>query len=191
MIDKEKVLIYIPADGNYIEILGYKIDGFESFEAFLEHLEKYAEMEEEIKHLKADKEGLINGQISLQKALAHKDSEIKRLSTLAELGNMRANDYRVMRDRALKAEAKVESKSAVMGTMARCIEIQDKEIERLKKLLSESEAKFNEAAKRFYKHGVKDFQEKLKKEALVDCKYVILPLETIDTVAKDLAGEAE
>ena len=34
--------------------------------------------------------------------------ENKRLSTLAELGNMRANDYRVMRDRALKAEAEIE-----------------------------------------------------------------------------------
>lgn len=35
-------------------------------------------------------------------------AEIKRLSTLAELGNTRASDYRVMRDRALKAEAGVE-----------------------------------------------------------------------------------
>ena len=35
-------------------------------------------------------------------------AEIKRLSTLAELGNTRANDYRVMRDRALKAEAENE-----------------------------------------------------------------------------------
>ena len=34
--------------------------------------------------------------------------EIKRLTTLAELGNMRANDYRVMRDRALNAEKEVE-----------------------------------------------------------------------------------
>lgn len=34
--------------------------------------------------------------------------ENKRLSTLAELGNKRADDYRVMRDRALKAEAENE-----------------------------------------------------------------------------------
>lgn len=35
-------------------------------------------------------------------------AENKRLSILAELGNTRANDCRVMRDRALKAEAEVE-----------------------------------------------------------------------------------
>lgn len=35
-------------------------------------------------------------------------AENKRLSTLAELGNKRADDYRVMRDRALKAEAENE-----------------------------------------------------------------------------------
>lgn len=34
--------------------------------------------------------------------------ENERLNKLAELGNMRANDYRVMRDRALKAEKEVE-----------------------------------------------------------------------------------
>ena len=39
-------------------------------------------------------------------------AENKRLSTLAELGNTRANDYRVMRDRALKAEAENEKLEA-------------------------------------------------------------------------------
>lgn len=80
MSDKGKVLINIPADGNYIEILGYKIDGFKSFEAFCEHLKKYAEMEEEIKHLKADKEALINGQETLQKTLATKIAESEKQS---------------------------------------------------------------------------------------------------------------
>lgn len=37
-----------------------------------------------------------------------RQAEIKRLETLAELGNMRANDYRVMRNRAIKAEAEIE-----------------------------------------------------------------------------------
>jgi hypothetical protein len=35
-------------------------------------------------------------------------AEIERLTTLAELGNKRANDYRVMRDRAVKAEKEIE-----------------------------------------------------------------------------------
>ena len=40
-------------------------------------------------------------------AEANKDmqAEIKRLTTLAELGNMRANDYRAMRDKAKTARA--------------------------------------------------------------------------------------
>ena len=42
------------------------------------------------------------------KTIETANAEIKRLSTLAELGNMRANDYRAMRDRALKAEKEVE-----------------------------------------------------------------------------------
>ena len=45
-------------------------------------------------------------------------AENKRLSTLAELGNTRANDYRVMRDRALKAEAENERLSHNLEAMA-------------------------------------------------------------------------
>ena len=52
MSDINKNIIYIPADGNYIEILGYKIDGFESFEAFCEHLNNYAKLEDRCERLK-------------------------------------------------------------------------------------------------------------------------------------------
>ena len=44
----EKMLIDIPKEGNYIEILGHKIDGFDSFESFCEYLKKYAELEETV-----------------------------------------------------------------------------------------------------------------------------------------------
>lgn len=37
--------------------------------------------------------------------LVKKDAEIERLTTLARLGNMRANDYRAMRDKAKTARA--------------------------------------------------------------------------------------
>lgn len=47
-------LIYIPKDANYIEILGYRIDGFNSFEAFCEHLKKYAELEETVERQQAE-----------------------------------------------------------------------------------------------------------------------------------------
>lgn len=49
----DKFLIFVPNEGNYIEILGHRIDGFESFEAFCEHLKKYAELEETVKSQKA------------------------------------------------------------------------------------------------------------------------------------------
>ena len=55
MVDGEnKNLIFIPKDGNYIEILGHRIDGFDSFEAFCEHLNKYAELEEIVNNQKAE-----------------------------------------------------------------------------------------------------------------------------------------
>ena len=41
-----------------------------------------------------------------------KNAEIERLSVVAHLGNARANDYRVMRDRAFKAEAEIEAARA-------------------------------------------------------------------------------
>lgn len=62
----EKMLINIPNEGNYIEILGHKIDGFDSFESFCEYLKKYAELEEtvnrqqaEIERLQIEKDNLI------------------------------------------------------------------------------------------------------------------------------------
>ena len=38
--NENRTLIFIPNNANYIEILGHKIDGFESFEAFCEYLNK-------------------------------------------------------------------------------------------------------------------------------------------------------
>lgn len=56
MTNENKNLIFIPKDANYIEILGYRIDGFDSFEAFCEYLKKYAELEEIVEHLQAENE---------------------------------------------------------------------------------------------------------------------------------------
>lgn len=55
---EDRLLIFIPKDGNYIEILGHRIDGFESFEAFCEHLKNYAVLEETVKTQKAEIERL-------------------------------------------------------------------------------------------------------------------------------------
>lgn len=58
MTDNERCLLFVPNEGNYIEILGYKIDGYDSFEAFCEHLNKYAELEETVNRQKAEIERL-------------------------------------------------------------------------------------------------------------------------------------
>ena len=92
-------------------------------------------------------------------------AENKRLTTLAELGNTRANDYRVMRDRALKAEA---------------------EIERLKKEVAYWETETKEARAdidQAVTEAYKEFAERLKKETY------ILNHSGIDNLLKELVGE--
>ena len=54
MTDNDKMLIHIPKGGQYIEILGHRIDGFDSFEAFCEYLKKCADMEDTINRQKAE-----------------------------------------------------------------------------------------------------------------------------------------
>lgn len=74
---------------------------------------------------------------------------------------------------------------------------QKAEIERLKKLLAESEAREMKAAKHFYKEGVKDFVKRLKSIYTSDkryerpCTHTLLTMlfHNIDKVSKDLAGD--
>lgn len=73
-------------------------------------------------------------------------AENERLSTLAKLGNTRANDYRVMRDRALKAEAENER-------LNNAIDEQDIEIASLWKRIEEAKTEaYKEFAERLKKH---------------------------------------
>lgn len=58
MSNKDTNLIFVPKDANYIEILGHRIDGFDSFEDFCEYLNRYAELEEMVKRLQAENERL-------------------------------------------------------------------------------------------------------------------------------------
>ena len=58
LTDNRKTLICIPPDGKYIEILGHRIYGYDSFEAFIERLKRYADMEDEINRQKAEIERL-------------------------------------------------------------------------------------------------------------------------------------
>lgn len=55
---KRKYLMYIPHDKSYIEILGHRIDGFDSFESFYEYLKKFDSMERELQKYKKLEERL-------------------------------------------------------------------------------------------------------------------------------------
>lgn len=57
---EENPLIFVPAEGNYIEILGHRIEGFESWEAFLAYANKLAALEEENKKLVDEKTEFID-----------------------------------------------------------------------------------------------------------------------------------
>ena len=50
--EEGREIIYIPADENYVRILGHKIDGFESLEHFVSYLEQCDRYEVENKKLK-------------------------------------------------------------------------------------------------------------------------------------------
>lgn len=124
-------------------------DNYESI-SFEDILKIISQKQAKIEALEMDNEQLQNDAITvnlnfeaLNLLVAEQKRENKRLITLSELGKMRANDYRVMRDRALKAE---------------------KDVERLKKLLDEAEARETEAAKRFYKEGMKDLAHRLQEK---------------------------
>lgn len=58
MEEDEKPIIFIPRDGNYIEILGHKIDGYSSFESFLEELKELKDVREKNKELEKENKQL-------------------------------------------------------------------------------------------------------------------------------------
>ena len=109
-----------------------------------------------------------NEQLEMVGIINRQKAEIERLSVIAELGNMRANDYRVMRNRALKAEA---------------------EIENWKYLLYQEEEKYTICAKRFYKEGIKEFAEKVKQKLLDKGFYPAIVKSVLDEAEKEMVGE--
>ena len=68
-------------------------------------------------------------------------------------------------------------------------------IERLKKIIAEEEEKYKLCAKRFYKVGVKEFAERLKKESYpFPCAIGVenaVTIRTIDDLAKEMVGDTE
>lgn len=55
--DKEgEALIEIPAEGKYIKILGHKIDGYSSFEEFIEELNELKNIRDKAKELEIERD---------------------------------------------------------------------------------------------------------------------------------------
>ena len=72
---------------------------------------------------------------------------------------------------------------------------QKAEIERLKKILAEEEEKYKLCAKRFYKVGVKEFAESMKKESYpFPCAIGVenaVTIRAIDGLVKEMVGDTE
>ena len=157
-------------------------------------------------------DGLAINFIKLGNALElinHKDEELnrlqaenKRLSTLAELGNTRANDYRVMRDRALKAEAEIERLKLLFESVInsrdgyiKVIEQYKAENERLKEEIEllHSDYTYKLVKKKAKAEAYKEFAERLKgaKQYSVERHEKIVPVAVIDWILKELVSKNE
>jgi hypothetical protein len=118
-------------------------------------------------------------------------TEIERLKTLAELGNMRANDYRVMRDRALRAEADVEWLKKIRTTVNDFwVELQGLSIAKGKeKPTLEELLEYIEQAKA---EAIREFAERLKERTKMPIGTLygkMVYIKDIDNLVKEMVGE--
>ena len=149
-----------------------------------------------INRLQEKNSNLTSDLTSLQKDLTSLQAENKRLTTLAELGNTRANDYRVMRDRALKAEAeneRLEKENQLMldnhpaNTHRNCVVIDNgviytKTIEDYERFLTDVST---EAYKEFAEKLLDTYEIWTDNDEL-EYRYVA---ELVDNLLKELVGE--
>ena len=100
-------------------------------------------------------------------------AEIERLTTLAKLGNMRANDYRVMRDRAIKAEAEIERLEKQLNSKYKWENMLDNKIKEVKT------------------EAIKEFAERLKDEMYTERGFSVCPDDKVDNLVKEMVGDTE
>lgn len=96
--DESKILMEFPADGSYVEILGHRIDGFESFEAFMEYLKKLAALDEENIQLKEEVRRMKNEKADLMVYLEERLEESKIFSTYGGQVNFVSIQERIYED---------------------------------------------------------------------------------------------
>ena len=64
-VEDERIIIEFSQEGKYVEILGHRIEGYESWEAFVEHLKHLAALEDENEKLHEENRILRNDKINL------------------------------------------------------------------------------------------------------------------------------
>ena len=163
LTDKERCLIFIPNNANYIEILGHKIDGFESFEAFCEHLKKYAELEETVNRLQEKNSNLTSDLTSLQKDFSSLKAENERL-----------------KDALIKSGELCDSAKGIIAT-------QNGKIECLKEDVAQ---KIRRAKAEAYKECVEKVKEELGEWVGADkCIPYFRVKKVADSILKEFVGE--
>lgn len=124
-----------------------------------------------INRQQAEKEALIAGQETMSKYIEDQQAEIERLKAHEEKEHQYCKNV--------------------------CEPKYKEEVEWLKKLLAEEEAKYTKCAKRFYKEGIKDFAKRLKDYYINHKRYKRLYAHTlidvffdvIDNLAKEMVGD--
>jgi hypothetical protein len=95
---------------------------------------------------------------------------------------------------ALKQFYKIQNQRKEISILHKKCVRQQADNERLKKLLEEADVNYNKCAKRFYKEGVKDFAERLKKKKNTVCAghgittYAVDEYD-IDCILKEMVGD--
>ena len=183
----DRVLIYIPKEGNYIEILGHRIDGFESFEAFCEHLKKYAELEETVNRQKAEIERL---QKELEEAAVTIHDAAKRYSEYKKLIQCQKEEIERLQSILLKFVREInifENKHNIDTSDFSLIPILENEK--------------NSIVKQIKSEAIKEFAERLKERSFSISIFLFdsinkpcieaVKVNDIDNLVKEMAGDTE
>ena len=161
--NEARCLIDIPADGNYIEILGQRIDVFDSFEAFCEYLKKYAELEEIVDRQK--------DYIELLELEKQTLKEAKEKAAATAMGVIKRQDAEIER---LTADVKT-MESVIKRSF---VEAAGFDIDPLAEIKGEAVREFAERLK-----------ENLIEESYDDCQFFKVVGESeIDNLVKEMVG---
>ena len=134
----------------------------------------------EIERLNVDLVGMRGACNSYKMHYDNAKAEIKRLTQFAELGNMRANDYRAMRDKLKAANEEIEELKKVV--------IDDYASEYDSKIRAEAIKEFAERLKTEFSQYQREYRNVLNDEGA--CAMIIAK-KGVDNLVKEMVGEQE